>query len=261
MAGLFTAELGEAFLALLRETGNVRASSRALGHPNLFKIRMQRDPAFRRAAAEAVEQASASLAGREGEFVAPLEYKSMPPPDGDPPGFGRPLTIRKTSNGRTQISHVREGAWTPEAEAAFLAHLRATGNLRWSARAVGFDPGTVYRRIHLCPAFAEDCREALRVAEIRLDYELAAHAHNLLRPPGAPRSEDEPEDDGTPFDPDKAMRILGFLDRRNGGRTTKGRNRKGPTERSFDEAIASVLAKIEAIERHKKWQAEQEAGQ
>jgi hypothetical protein len=251
-----SAVLAEAFLALLRETGNARASARALGHGHLFNNRMRRDPVFRRACTEAASEADARLSGQEGNFPAPLEVKGMPPQDGDPLGTNRPLVIRKTSNGRTQIGHVRERAWSPQAEAAFLERLSATGNIRWSARAAGFDPATIYRRMEKCPAFAGDCREALRVAEIRLDYELAAHAHNLLRRPGEPRGPDEPEDDGTPFDPEGAMRILGFLDRRNGGRTTKGR-RKGPPERSFEEAVENVLAKIEAIERHEKWQAEQ----
>ena len=31
-----------------------------------------------------------------------------------------------------------------------------------------------------------------------------------------------------------------------------GRPRKGPPERTFDEAVESILAKIEAIERHRK---------
>lgn len=247
--GAFTPALGEAFLALLRETGNIAASSRALGHANLFKIRMQRDSAFRRACRAAVARASARLAGREGEFLAPLEYKGMPPKAGGPLGTDRPLTIRRAANGRTQIGHVREGAWTPAVERAFLARLRETGNVRWSARAAGFHHTTIYKRMDLCPAFAAECREAVLAAEVRLDYELIAHAHNLLRRPGAPRGPDEPEDDGTPFDPEAAMRILRFIERRRAGRTTKGR-RRGPPERSFDEAVASVLAKIEAIDRH-----------
>lgn len=259
-AGLFTIALGEAFITLLRQTGNARASARMLGHKHLFNNRMRRDPEFRRLCREAVAEADAALAGREGEFVAALEFKSMPPDDGDPLGTGRPLVIRKTSNGRTQIGHVREGAWTSEIEQAFLGRLARTGNLRWSARACGVDPSSVYQRIAKCAAFAADCREALRTAEIRLDYELVAHAHDLLRRPGGPVGEDEPEDDGTPFDPDKAMRILAFIDRRRGGGTTRGRRRKGPPERSFEEAVESVLAKIEAIERHEAMMAAGERG-
>ncbi len=73
--------------------------------------------------------------------------------------------------------------------------------------------------------------------------------------PRRERESDCPPDEDVAFDPDKAMRILAFIDRRRGGRTTRGR-RKGPPERSFDEAVASVLAKIAAIERHEKMKRE-----
>ncbi|HYN45737.1 MAG TPA: hypothetical protein VES64_03510, partial [Allosphingosinicella sp.] len=107
---------------------------------------------------------------------------------------------------------------------------------------------------------------ALAEASVQLDYQLVAYAHKLLRAPGTvpgdPGTGTVPEmgtvpggcpadADALPFDPDRAMRILAFLDRRRGRGTGRGR-RKGPPERSFDEAVASVLAKIEAIERHEK---------
>jgi hypothetical protein len=49
------------------------------------------------------------------------------------------------------------------------------------------------------------------------------------------------------------MQIIGFLDRRKEGglRRARGHGRDGGLpDKSFDEAVASVLAKIEAIERH-----------
>ena len=250
--GAWTAELGEAYLALLRETGNAQASARALGNRHLFYNRVRRDPAFRRACDAAVRAADARLRKATSPFLRPVEIKSIPdgakPPGGEP---DRQLVIRKTSNGRTQISHVRDGGWTAAIEADFLARLRATGNFDASARAVGFQPSSVYRRLGQWPAFAQDCREALDQAEVQLDYKLVAHAHALLRRPGEVCEEGDETPDDIPFDPDKAMRILAFIERRRGGRTTRGR-RKGPPERSFDEAVASVLAKIAAIERHGK---------
>ena len=179
----------------------------------------------------------------------PPEAEGRPPRGEKRPANGEPV-IRRTSNGRTQISHVREGGWTAAAEADFLALLRETGNFDWSARAVGFNPVTLYRRQEEWPAFARGCCEALEQAEVRLNYRLVAYAHALLRPPGG---ETGAEPDGgppaMPFDPEAAMRILAFLDRRRDGGTTRGR-RKGAPERSFDEVAASILGKIEAIERH-----------
>jgi hypothetical protein len=252
--GLFTAELGEAFLLLMRETGNARASARALGHRHLFNNRMRRDPVFRRACEAAARAADARLRRATGPFLAPVEVKAMPPddPPGGDPGPDpkkapeREPVIRRTSNGRMQISYVREGGWTSDIEADFLARLRATGNFDASARAVGFQPSSVYRRMEQWPAFAQACREALDAAEVQLDFKLVAHAHALLRRP-AEREDGDEED--IPFDPDKAMQILGFLDRRRGGRTA-GRPRKGPPERSFEAAVESITGKVEAIERH-----------
>ena len=253
--GAWTEELGVAFLALLRDTGNARASARALGHRHLFNNRMRRNPAFRRACDDAAAAADARLRTAASPFPPPLETKSMP---GEPKPERPRQVIRRTSNGRTQISHVREGCWTAEIEEAFLARLRATGNLERSARAVGFHPGTVYRRLREWPAFAEACRAALDDASVMLDYRLVAHAHSLLRLPGEPREEDEEEDD-TPFDPVMAMRILSFIDRRRSGATNRGR-RRGPPEKTFAESVRNILSKIEAIERHRKMQAERGEG-
>jgi hypothetical protein len=82
--GAWTDELGEAFLALLRQTGNFSASSRALGHPNLFNNRRRWDRAFRRACEAAVEEADARLSEADSPFLPPIEVKSDP--SGEPPG-------------------------------------------------------------------------------------------------------------------------------------------------------------------------------
>jgi len=251
--GAFTAELGEAYLALLRETGNARASARALGFPYLFDNRKRYDPAFARACAAAAIAVDARLRGAESPFLPPIEVKSMAPRDGDEPGPAEPeQVIRKTSNGRLQISHVREGGWTSETEEKFLARLRETGNFDASAWAVNFNPRGLYTRLRQWPAFARDCAEALEEASVKLDYRLAAHAHALLRRPGdSPEGEDEKSKSAepVPFDPEAAMRILSFIDRRRAGRTTRG-PRKGPPARRVEDARASILRKIEAIERH-----------
>jgi hypothetical protein len=154
--------------------------------------------------------------------------------------------IRRNRAGRLQLALAREGDWNSEVEARFLAHLRASGNFQAAARAVGFHFTSIYERMRQWPAFAHDVDEALREAGARLDYALVAHAHALLRKPGEPRPDGEDE---APFDPGTAMRILAFIDKRRERRTVRGR-RKGPPERTFEEAVESILAKVEAIERH-----------
>jgi hypothetical protein len=242
--GHFTPELGDAFIVLVEQTGNYRAAARTLGHRHLFYNRMYRDPAFRARCESAAALADARLRGAGGPRLAPVEVKAMPPAGGDPPPR-REQIIRRTSNGRLQISHVRDGCITSAVEADFLARLRATGNFDASARGVGFQPSSFYRRIDDWPVFARDCRAALDAADVMLDYRLVAHAHALLLKSG---EAEEQEIEAVPFDPEAAMRIIAFLDRRKAGRS--GGRHKGAPERSFEEVVESIMSKIEAIERH-----------
>ncbi|HEV2747177.1 MAG TPA: hypothetical protein VGW34_07750 [Allosphingosinicella sp.] len=256
----WTVELGEAYLALLRETGNARASARALGHPYLFRKRMKRDPDFARRCAEAVAEADARLSRAASAFPLRLEYKGEPPGKAASAGDmlrpgrkrkGKPEpVIRRTSTGRMQITLTREGHWTSEIEADFLARLRATGNFNACARAVGFQPNSVYARMRQWAAFARDVAAALEEANVTLDYKLVAHAQALLREPGEAEAAGI-EEEALPFDPVMAMKILAHIDARRYGRSGKGR-RKGPPERSFEQARDSILRKIEAIERHER---------
>jgi hypothetical protein len=256
---VWSPDLRAEFLALLRETGNARASARRLGHPHLFLNRWRRDPVFRRDCATAVAQADDRLREAPGPFpvtaefaptydLPPIEFKSMPSGE-EPPE----QVIRRTSNGRTQISYVREGDVTSADEAAFLERFRSTGQFEASALAVGFHPSTFYRRIRKHPAFARDCEQARDEAEIVLEYKLVGQCHALMRRPGEDRPEGEEE---VPFNPEAAMRILHFLDRRRAGRFGS-KPRKGLPERSLDEAVESILAKVEAIERHEAMRKEQ----
>jgi hypothetical protein len=170
--------------------------------------------------------------------------------------------IRRTRGGRTQIALARACEMDAAAEADFIGRLKATGNFSGSARAVGFHPASLFERYRKWPAFARRCDAAIGEAEIVLDFALVAHAHRLLRPEAAAEGMGTPEAEmGTVTSncPLKAIRILSFIDRRRGGRTTRG-SRKGPPERSSEEAVASVLAKIEAIERHDRMIGEEEGG-
>ncbi|TMJ18289.1 MAG: hypothetical protein E6G92_00045 [Alphaproteobacteria bacterium] len=266
--GIWTPQIRERFLAALRETGNARAAYRRIGHQNMFMRRRRSDPEFARDWAEAEKAADGKWSAATSAFAAARKRPcKLPKSAPDPDRLLRPMpkrkpeqreqVIRRTRGGRVQIALAPERNMTSEQEGEFLTLLRATGNFSQSALAIGFQPASLFQRMRRWPAFAQDCDSALKEASIQLDYRLAAHAHMLLKAPGAA---DEPEDDGTPFDPDKAMRILSFLDRRRGGGTTRGRRRKGPPERSFEEAVESVLAKIEAIERHEAMLAAGERG-
>ena len=269
--GVWSPEIRDRFLALLRETGNARAAIRVLGHGNMFYKRRRRDPEFARAWAEAVAAAHARLAGAESRFPASgmgtpacagAGASNCPPASNCPrdaaallrPGRKRRPkerghVIRRTRGGRAQIALARECEMDAAGEADFLARLRATGNFSGSARAIGFQPASLFDRYRKWPAFARACDEAIEAASVQLDFALVAYAHRLL---GTVETAGE-EGMGTVASncPQEAMRILSFIDRRRGSRTTRG-PRKGPPERSFAQAVESVLAKIEAIERHEK---------
>jgi hypothetical protein len=278
------------FLALLRETGNVRAAIRVLGHANMFYKRRRRDPEFAGLWNAAVAAADVRLAGATSRLVGTGmgTVTSNCPPDpasncpraamvarlggfavADPATLLRPgrkrkpkrrgHVIRRTRGGRTQIALARECEMDAAAEADFLGRLRATGNFSGSARAVGFHPASVFERYRKWPAFARDCDAAIGEAEIVLDFALVAHAHRLLRTEAEKGTRTFSRKSTCPPDPLKAIRILSFIDRRRGGRTTRG-SRKGPPQRSSEEAVASVLAKIAAIERHDRMTGDEEGG-
>jgi hypothetical protein len=295
----WSSALGETFLVLLRETGNARQAAIRLGAPNAFNNKMKRCPEFRRRVLEAAAEADERLTGPRSPFPPPIETKSMPPGDG-PPGRGgrgrrppppaprtrprkklptdadalggmlrpgrkrkpsRPQPVlRRNCRGRMQVTFAREGEWTQEIEDDFLARLRATGNFDACARAVGFQPASVHERERQWAAFARDCETALAEADVTLVYALTAHAHALLRRPGEAKAAGiEEAEEAVPFDPVMAMRILAYLEARKYGRSGKGR-RKGPPERTFEQACQSILAKIEAIERHERLMKAREEG-
>jgi hypothetical protein len=291
-------ELGERFLALLSETGNARQAAIRLGAPNAFANRMRRCPEFRRRAMAAAAEADERWRGWESPFLPPIEYKSMPPDGGDgrPPGgrgrgawrpprspWSRPRkplptdadalggflrpgrkrkpsrpqpVIRRNCRGRMQVTFAREGHWTQDIEDDFLRRLAATGNFDACARAVGFQPASVHERERKWPAFARECERALAEADTALVYRATAFAHSLLRRPGEAAAAGIDEEEA-PFDPVMALKILGHLEARKYGRSGKGR-RKGAPERSAEEAVRSILAKIEAIERHEAMVKERE---
>lgn len=253
-------DVADAFLAVLRETGNAEAAIRAIGHGDMFYRRRREDPDFARRWEEAAAAADLDLRARREAAQSPFPGGPAPEPATGTEPFVLPSPaaksvpappeplIRRNRAGRLQLALPREGDWSAEIEARFLAHLRRCGNFMAAARAVGFHFTSIYERMRQWPAFAAEVEEALREVDVKLEYALVGHASAVLRRPGDPAPEGEEE---LPFDPAMAMKILAFIDARRAGRTMRGR-RKGPPQRSFEEAVESILAKVEAIDRHRK---------
>ncbi|HVQ09491.1 MAG TPA: hypothetical protein VMS43_13755 [Allosphingosinicella sp.] len=227
------------FLKLLRETGNRRAAAAAIGvEARLMDQRREHDPELDRDWRAALDEAHLGLALAKGPFDCPQ---------------GKALnTIRRGRSGRLQLVAAGEERWSAAVEERFKEALRACGNVRAAARAVGFTESAVWQRRRAWPAFAAMLEELLEEAELTLELRIASMGSNVLGgaetgtvasncPPG------EGAPPPLPFDADFAMRFLKWREekRRGGGRWAP---RARPP--SIEEVTARIVRKVEAIKRH-----------
>lgn len=107
---------------------------------------------------------------------------------------GEPVIVRR-KDGTLQMRRAQPGRLTHEGEQAFLAAVAVTANLRLAAAAVGAAHTSFYWRKRTNPAFARECRLALRRGYDALELALlegwsaASHEHNDWRhnePPAMP---------------------------------------------------------------------------
>ena len=146
MTAKFSQARKDAFLQTLRETGNQAIAAETAKVSSFWvQLRRSEDPAFRRAVEEAVAQAKARLALRDGPSTS-----SVPPQDernnNEPPagwGFldGEELVVRGTGGSgggkRVQIARARLKQWSPRVEDRFLAALASTCNVKAACAEVG----------------------------------------------------------------------------------------------------------------------------
>ena len=92
------------------------------------------------------------------------------------PAPGQGLVIRRGVGGRLRVMAAAHWWWDDRADAVFLGHLRATGNVRASARAAGFTPKSAYNRRERLPSFARAWDAALVEAERRVEARAVAEA-------------------------------------------------------------------------------------
>jgi len=247
-----TARRRARFLEVLAQTGNRRAAAEAIGlDPRLMDQRRRHDALLDRDWTAALALASRRLAGREGPFDG-VEGIDRP--------RGRELNvIRKGRGGRTQIVAAGAKRWSKTVEDRFFAALGMCGNIAAAARSVGFTESCVWQRRRQWPAFARAMEQVLEEAEIRIEYRLAAMGSDIAAA-GPGRSDGSDGGMGTvtsdcppealKFDPDIAFRFLKWREDKRRGHGHRGRARKGPPQRTFKEAVDSVLSKVKAISRH-----------
>ena len=82
---------------------------------------------------------------------------------------------------KAMVRKLRANEWTPEDQASFLAHLAATANVRMSARAIGKNVDTAYRRRAKSVSFRRLWAEALSHGYARLEAVLLDRALNGRR--------------------------------------------------------------------------------
>lgn len=230
--GLTPAQQGM-FLRVLGETGNASAAARAAGVKRGTPYNLKRrDEWFARDWAAAVASAPARIEARKPDDL---------------------LTVRKSAGGRTQLAAVRANQWTARDDDAFFAKLETTGNVRASARAIGRDSNTAWRRRRECADFARRFEAALDDAEARLEYGLVEYANNLID--RAREAVEAPAAAGSdamnPVEASFALQVVKWLDARKAGKR-RGARRYGPKEPDIAEVRADILRKIEAIERHRQ---------
>jgi hypothetical protein len=235
-----TAKFGEArrnaFLAALRATGNqTLAAERAKVSRSWVQLHRTEDPDFRRAVDEAV--ASFDL-GRGAANKPPSGW-----------GFldGAELVVRGTGGSgggkRVQIARARLKEWSPGVEERFLATLSATCNVKAACAEVGLTAASAYAHRRRWAAFARRWDAAIETGYMQIEMGLIECAGNFL-------SGEDPAD-AAPLSGMTVAHALHLLHMhkhqvRGIGRRPGLRAR----EPDIEEVRASILRKIEAIERH-----------
>ena len=225
--GAFTARRRAAFLRALEEAGNVTLAAEAAGVPKgrVYHAR-RRDAAFGAAWDAALTAAQARLATEGGDLGATV--------------------VRRNCRGRLGRRIARVGDWTDEDDARFLAALIEHGCVTAAAKAAGKHAANAYRRRWGHAAFAAAWDEAIDEAEKGLHWSLIARAKAGL----AGMVADPPPAGAKAPEAELALALLKLRgDRREGARRAGGRP---PRERDLAQVRDSVLAKLSAIERHRR---------
>ena len=221
-----------AFLRALAVTANVTLAAHRVGIDKTTAYHSRNaSPLFARLWDQALADGRAAIAG--GRV-----------PDGAAGIIGRPLSIRSSKSGNTCIMETGEGRWNEDVEADFFAHLAATANVKGSARAIGMSATALYKRRKLWPAFDAQWEDTLRLAVNRLDMQLIAAASNMLDPSEAPVTGMEP------VSVEQAIRIVQLHKEKVNRHGTPKRHDWRLKRRDPEEVRASIIRKLDAIERH-----------
>lgn len=224
----------EAFFRALAETGNQTiAAERARVSRSWVTLHRAEEPGFRERMESAIAEARERLRAAEG----------MAPASGWGTLDGEELVVRGTNGRRTQIARARLKQWTPRAEARFLATLAATCNVKAACAEAGLTQASAYLHYRRWAGFARQWQEALALGYVRIEMALVQHAGNVFSGEAF-----DPDGPLPPMTFDQAIQLLRLHQKRvRGVGKWPGRMARAP---DWDAARASILRKIDAIERH-----------
>ncbi|MDV3457606.1 hypothetical protein RZN05_11475 [Sphingomonas sp. HF-S4] len=188
-------------------------------------------------------------------------------------GEGR--AVRWAKNRNTKIIRTSDARWSVKAEGVFLDELAATANVSAAAAAAGFSTTAIYRRRKMWPEFAEKWQACLDQGYARIETALVELASDsLLGAQVADAGEGGAGGEGGAADAPAAgasiaRRAMTIAEAMNLLRLHRA-SVKGGAPQHYDarakppdiEAVrASILRKIEAIERGRAQRAFREAAE
>ncbi len=140
--------------------------------------------------------------------------------------------------------------WTKARRAIFLAELEASCNVTRAAQAAGMAKRAVYELRRREPSFATLWAEALDAGVERLRAELLARALGTSGPDDEnPDREDIVARAPEAMSDEMRLRVLQACRRGDEGRPARGRRAPVRLDRSADEAIDALLAKLDRVEK------------
>lgn len=228
-----------AFLRELARTGSVSRAAEACGFDRSYPYQ-----ARNRSAAFAASWDRALAAGQarlEAGAAVPENPVSAEPR----PTLRADETIRNSRTGKTAIVRVGPNRWSSGKEAAFLAELTATANVKAAARAAGVTPSAVYLRRKHYPAFKAEWDAAVAEGFARIETLVVCAATTTLEPEPLPeRAWEEPR-----MTMDQALKV--WLTHRAGGPGARKQRLGGVARREPDieEVRAEIMRKVAAIKR------------
>jgi len=213
LRGSWSAAAEARFLQALAETGNVGTAAAAA------KITAASAYGRRKAKAEFAQGWAEALERRKAE--------------------GRQRVVRRTRWGMQRVRCRRQ--WTERAEERFLDQLAASCNVETSCQEAGVSHTTVYRHRRKRPEFAAKWQEALEQGYARLEMVALEGAIAALQGAGP--------DASRPIAGMSAETAIRLLTLHRAAVTGVGKKSGWQRpRRSIEEAQASILAKLEAIE-------------